>query len=360
MKFWLLTTEFPPFFGGGIATYAGLTAQIFKDHGHEVTVVVYDEQAQGRKEMVIEGIRVIRFSSLLADSHLMLGFAAKLSYSYAKIVEDLIIREGPPDFIESQEYLGIGAHLLQRKRTLDPLFVNIPVIITAHNPKFLLDPIDRAPTYQFPDYWTGELERFSLRAADGVISPSAFLRTALTQSLPDLRVTVIPNPYRLPSQPLNTSRQKRLLYVGRLQFFKGILDLLEALVPLWNNGFAWPLDIVGNDSPYYLKATRFKSYIQKRYESYLRKDLIHLHPAMPPEKLGVLYAQAGCVILPSRFDNLPYVLLEAMSYECVVVATRSGGQSEVIVDGESGFLCQAEQLGHTIKKPRNFLRTSKP
>ncbi|PSR29489.1 MAG: hypothetical protein C7B47_01870 [Sulfobacillus thermosulfidooxidans] len=349
MKFWLLTTEYPPFFGGGIATYAGLTAQLFSDYGHEVTVIVYDEQAQGRKELVIEGIRVIRFSSLW-DSHLMLGYPAQLSYAYAKIVEDLIVREGPPDLIESQEYLGIAAHLLQRKRTLDPLFVNIPVIITAHNPKFLLDPIDRAPTYQFPDYWTGELERFSLRAADGVISPSAFLRTALTHSLPDLSVEVIPNPYRVPPQPAKTSRQERLLYVGRLQLFKGILDLLEALVPLWNDGFTWPLDIVGHDSPYYPKGTSFKSYIDTRYQPYLRKGLIRLHPAISSEELGAFYAQAGCVILPSRFDNLPYVLLEAMSYECVVVATQSGGQKEVIIDGESGFLCQAEHLGRTIKR----------
>jgi glycosyltransferase involved in cell wall biosynthesis len=39
-----------------------------------------------------------------------------------------------------------------------------------------------------------------------------------------------------------------------------------------------------------------------------------------------------------------------MSRECVVVASATGGQQEVIVDKESGFVCESAKLGETIDK----------
>ncbi len=350
MKYWLLTTEYPPYFGGGIATYAALMAKILHSHGHDVRVFVYDNEVQGIQETIGQGVSVTRFSELAADSRHIMGFSANLSYSYAAIVAKYIAKEGPPDIIESQEYLGLPYYLLQRKHTLDPVMARMRIIVTAHNPKFLLDPIDRAPTYQLPDYWTGEMERFSLRAADTVISPSSFLKKALQESLPGLEVTVIPNPYQLPETPGPLTREPRLLFAGRLQYFKGVLDLLNQLTPLWDAGFQWPLDLVGQDTPYYLKGHTFAEEIRQRYAPYIKKRLIAIRPRMPADELDRMYRRAGLVVLPSRFDNLPYVLLEAMSRECVVVATRTGGQQEVIVDKESGFLCDLGTLGETIER----------
>ncbi len=351
MKYWLLTTEYPPFFGGGIAAYTELTARMLYNHGHYVRVFIYDKEAHGIQETISQGVLVTRFSQLTADSRHIMGFVANLSYSYADIIAQYINKEGPPDIIESQEYLGLPYFLLQRKWTLDPVMAQLRVIVTAHNPKFLLDPIDRAATYQLPDYWIGEMERFSLRAADAVISPSAFLKEALKTALPGLEVAVIANPYELPEEPSTTiPREPRLLYVGRLQYFKGVLDLLEQVAPLWDRGFKWPLDLVGKDTSFYLKNKTFAEEIHSRYASYIKQGLISIHPQIPPNELDRIYRRAGLVVIPSRFDNLPYVLLEAMSRECVVVATGTGGQQEVIVDKQSGFVCQPGELGESIEK----------
>jgi glycosyltransferase involved in cell wall biosynthesis len=43
-------------------------------------------------------------------------------------------------------------------------------------------------------------------------------------------------------------------------------------------------------------------------------------------------------VLPTRGDNLPVVILEAMANAVPVVATRVGGIPELVVDGESGVL----------------------
>lgn len=48
--------------------------------------------------------------------------------------------------------------------------------------------------------------------------------------------------------------------------------------------------------------------------------------------------KAHIVLVPSLFDNLPYTVLEAMSWGKVVLASKQGGQSEVIQHGVNGFL----------------------
>jgi glycosyltransferase involved in cell wall biosynthesis len=51
-----------------------------------------------------------------------------------------------------------------------------------------------------------------------------------------------------------------------------------------------------------------------------------------------LVAHADAVLIPSRHEGLPYVLLEAMMLGVPVVASRIGGLAEVLRDGETGLL----------------------
>ena len=64
-----------------------------------------------------------------------------------------------------------------------------------------------------------------------------------------------------------------------------------------------------------------------------------------------LMAAADAFVLPSRWEGLPMVLLEAASAGLPVVATDVGGNAEVVVDQETGFLVppdDAEALGRTM------------
>jgi len=58
----------------------------------------------------------------------------------------------------------------------------------------------------------------------------------------------------------------------------------------------------------------------------------------PSAELRAHYRAAGVVVVPSAYEGLPYVVLEAMREGTPVVATRVSGLPEVIDDGTNGFL----------------------
>jgi glycosyltransferase involved in cell wall biosynthesis len=55
-------------------------------------------------------------------------------------------------------------------------------------------------------------------------------------------------------------------------------------------------------------------------------------------ELAPFYRAAGVVVVPSAYEGLPYVILEAMRFGAPVVATRVSGHPEAIEDGVTGFL----------------------
>jgi glycosyltransferase involved in cell wall biosynthesis len=54
-----------------------------------------------------------------------------------------------------------------------------------------------------------------------------------------------------------------------------------------------------------------------------------------------LFAASRVVVLPSRSEGLPRVLLEAQAMETPVVAYRCGGMSDALLPSQSGFLLEA-------------------
>jgi len=60
-------------------------------------------------------------------------------------------------------------------------------------------------------------------------------------------------------------------------------------------------------------------------------------------ELPAYYRAASVLVVPSAYEGLPYVILEAMQNGTPVVATRVSGHPEVIEDGRNGFLVAVDQ-----------------
>ena len=113
MKYWLITTEFPPIHGGGISTYCWHTAKMLSKKEHDVTVFVNDYAIHHvTREKVAEKITLVRFNPNQVKIGNILGHNARLGLEFAHIIELEMQKAGVPDIVETQDYLGIGYYIL--------------------------------------------------------------------------------------------------------------------------------------------------------------------------------------------------------------------------------------------------------
>ncbi len=328
--------------GGGISTYCYFTAQMLAAAGYQVSVFTQDNSV---KDFTVatshENIQLIKFNSNRDGLHACLGYTARLSYAFAGMVKLLIEKHGKPDIIEAQDYLGIGYYLTQFKHTGYAFLKEIPILITLHSPAFVYLEYNRVSTFSYPDFWTGEMEKQTIAAADGLISPSNFLLSEIEKYLPlaGLNTAVIANPYQCGPSVVAAFKRNKIIYYGKLSPQKGSFELLAYCKQLWDDGFTLPLHIVGGtDIVYHPEQQTMGQIIKQQYHGYIQKGLLQLHGKIAPAQLGEAIRDAHLIIVPSIVDNMPYVVMEAMGLKKIVLASVQGGQQEMIEEGVTGFL----------------------
>jgi glycosyltransferase involved in cell wall biosynthesis len=119
-----------------------------------------------------------------------------------------------------------------------------------------------------------------------------------------------------------------ILFAGRLAEQKRVADLLKALVLLQYVEPDARTLIVG-DGP-------LRDHLEEVSQAYHLDSRVRFlgHREDVPE----LMAASDLVVLPSAFEGLPNVVLEAMRLRKPVIATAAPGTTEVVVDGQTGLL----------------------
>jgi glycosyltransferase involved in cell wall biosynthesis len=137
-------------------------------------------------------------------------------------------------------------------------------------------------------------------------------------------------------------KQLRMLSVGRLHFVKDHAFLIRACRILKDRGCSFCCVIAG-DGP---ERTTLAKLIR-------RLDLeneIKLAGHVPNEKLDAYYNDSDLVVLTSRSEGIPLVLMEAMARGKIVLAPAITGIPELVDPGKSGFLYLPGSV-------RDFVRT---
>jgi len=135
----------------------------------------------------------------------------------------------------------------------------------------------------------------------------------------------------------NREQVGRVLFVGTITEVKDILTLLKAfaLMARRPDGVRCHLRLAGRTtSPAYEQT--LKDYI---HEHGLHTTVSFLGALDRPALLRE-YGECAAVVLPSRQENAPMAVIEAMAAGKPVVATRVGGIPDLVLDGETGFLVE--------------------
>lgn len=132
--------------------------------------------------------------------------------------------------------------------------------------------------------------------------------------------------------PPSISRERKfaLLAVGRLHAVKDHAFLIRALIRLRDIGLNLECCIAG-EGP---ERPRLESLIKENRLQGRIRLLGHVAPA----QMDAHYREADVVVLTSRSEGLPLVLMEAMVRGRVVLAPAITGIPEIVIPGKTGFL----------------------
>lgn len=121
-----------------------------------------------------------------------------------------------------------------------------------------------------------------------------------------------------------------ILSVGRMTFQKGHLHGLYAMKQLQDAGIAFNWVIVG-------QGNKFEELVFKTRQLGMQSR-VKLIGSGTKQEVRELMEQATVFFLPSVYEGIANVVLEAMSMELPVVSTRCGGMDEVITHDVDGLL----------------------
>jgi glycosyltransferase involved in cell wall biosynthesis len=186
-----------------------------------------------------------------------------------------------------------------------------------------------------------------VRDAAFVVAISEFNRRFLGEHLGDWAIQKthvihcgIQPEWYTPNQAAKNNRRFEIVSIGSLQPYKGQRYLIEACQLLRQQGIDFHCRVIGDG--------QLRSELQHLIDNKDLKDHVELTGSIPQESIAKILPQADCYIQPSiitpsgKMEGIPVSLMEAMASGLPVVATDISGISELVRDGQTGWLCPPE------------------
>jgi glycosyltransferase involved in cell wall biosynthesis len=192
----------------------------------------------------------------------------------------------------------------------------------------------------------------SARVSDRVLAPSAATAAEIRRDYRVEDVGVVPNVTGgLAIAPVGDPEGEPgyLLFVGRLRIRKGVEVLLEALRELRRRFPGAVLRIAGNGE--------HRVALERKVEELGLGSAVIFLGTCDAARVRTLLRGAAALVVPSTYEGMPLVVLEAMEAGVPVVASRVSGIPEVVLES-TGWLVPPEDpealagaLAEVLAKP---------
>ena len=192
-------------------------------------------------------------------------------------------------------------------------------VLEIHFSKFKRLQYNRKGLWRLADLWRSKQDEKTVRRFDKFV--------VLTEedkgywgNLPN--ITVIPNANTFATSQVAALENKKVIAIGRYTYQKGFERLIEA----WN--------------------------ILSGEERDKLQDLIHAYHldgqvtlVSPTKSIDKVYLDASVLVMSSRYEGLPMVLLEAQAFGLPIVSFACKcGPKDIVANGETGFLVEENDI----------------
>lgn len=328
----LITKDYPPSVPGGIPRAVQMQAHRLADAGVEVHVITCSPDSGGRVRedagVVVHEIPEPRLGVPTPLHYLEIPLWSYMAATkFAEL--DVAYRF---DVVETPDYRGEALHLAPRAETALVVWLHSTMkVVWDVEPEYVPNPTD--------DAWHA-LEMAALERADLLLAPSELLRDTTALFLKDRMrpVELMPYAFDCSQFPMRRSGVPgdpiRLVFFGRLEARKNPELVLRVLAAVRARGVRAELTMVGRDH------AEHRRRILAPLQAELGLGEVTYVPHTDVEGLRAILAGADVAVLPSRFDNSPLTLFEALSSGVPVITSDRVGTASWI-EPENGLLALA-------------------
>ncbi len=340
MKVLMVSWEYPPVVIGGLGRHVHHLSTALAAAGHEVVVLSRrptgtDPSTHPSSDEISEDVRVVAAAQ---DPHeFSFGkdmMAWTLAMGHAMVRTGLSLKERSSDDPWRPDVVHAHDWLVAHPAVALSEFYDVPMVSTIH----------ATEAGRHSGWVSGSLSRqvhavesWLVRESDSLITCSASMCDEITELFgPGLaEITVIRNGIEAVRWPFAKRRRHsgpaELLFVGRLEYEKGVHDAIAALPRIRRAHPGTTLTIAGEGTQQawlveqarkhrVLKATRFVGRLDH------------------DELLAALH-RADAAVLPSHYEPFGLVALEAAAAGTPLVTSNIGGLGEAVINGETGMSC---------------------
>jgi glycosyltransferase involved in cell wall biosynthesis len=351
MKILFVLPEFPPQYGGGIATYYKTLLPAIAAQGHAVDVLVGSaytsdhprREEQGYSVEFLNVDRRTRATEKFTAYEAVPPLRRTLGAAWALFQQ--AERGAGYDLIETTDF---GLSFLPWVTADD----TPPVLVQLHASNGQVDSREPKAGGALQGHLTRLLELQGLSRADALQSHShenvRRWRNRLGREVRYLPPPLPPRPHDDGSQSAPDTDAAGFV-AGRIQYWKGPTVLCEAQKRLGQD--APLIDWAGRDTDYRTVGNSMSDYLAERYSSVWRETVRPIGE-ISPGAVARRQRAAEFVVVPSIWDVFNYTAVEALREGSVVICSSGAGACDVIEDGENGFVVpvkDGETLAGTIE-----------
>jgi len=357
----VINAFYPPYSAGGPALATYKISKALAKRGHEITVFTTNILntnslfVSRKKEVDIHKIKVIYFNNFLFKSSMHIYFSAEFIEAIKREISNYDVAH----VHEYRSYMSLAVnHYAKKHRT--------PLVLQAHG--------------QLPIVGSWKILKITydilfgyklLKNASGVIALTQIeAKQYENMGVPKEKIFIVPNGIDLAefsNMPFKGTFRKKygvpenkgiILYLGRIHWIKGVDILVRAYALLAKQpGFKDAILVVAGPDDGYLD--RVKSLVR---ELGISNSVLFTGPLYGRDKLSA-YVDAEFVVLPSRYETFPNVVLEAYACAKPVIASNVEAMPDIVLNGETGLLFRAGNekelagaLAHLLENPKEAER----
>jgi glycogen synthase len=337
----VVSWEYPPVVIGGLGRHVHALARRLAAAGHEVRVLCRqqggtDASTHPTEEQLADGVRVLR----VAEDPPHLEFKRDM-VAWTLAMSHAMVRAAPrwlggwrPDVVHAHDWLVAHAAIGVAELLDVPLVATLHATEAGRHAGWLSSVLSQQ--VHSVEWWLAQ-------RADALITCSEAMRTEVSglfernpAEIHVLHNGIEPRLWRVRRGEVDTARARYapdgaplLLYFGRLEYEKGVHDLIAALPRIRRAHPGTRLLVAG-------AGTQTEFLVEQTRVHRVRRS-VRLVGHLPDRELATLLAAVDAVVLPSRYEPFGMVALETAAAGAPLVASTAGGLGEVVQDGVTGL-----------------------